>query len=87
MEYKIIDKSVRLQPSLPSDRPGSLVGGVRSWEELPKLESCFSWSSGLGLRLKKLMIFPDVVLLPGLGKVGDDVVASDDIGEVSSIAS
>jgi hypothetical protein len=45
----------------------SLVGGVRSCEELPKLESCFPCSSWpRGLRLKKLFILPEVVCLLGL---------------------
>jgi hypothetical protein len=76
-----------LQSSLFSDRPGSLVGGVRSWEELPKLESCFGESSCLGFRLKKFLILPEVVFRPGLGQVGDAVVESVPDCVVSSIAS
>jgi hypothetical protein len=68
---------VLIQSSLLSDRPGSLVGGVRNCEELPKLDNCFSGSLWLlGFRLKKLIIFPVVVFLPGLGQVGEVVVES-----------
>lgn len=50
---------------------------MRSWEELPKLDNCFSGSLWLlGFRLKKLIIFPVVVFLPGLEHVGEVVVES-----------
>jgi hypothetical protein len=39
-----VEKKWRVQSSLLRDRPGSLVGGVRSCEELLKLDSCFSGS-------------------------------------------
>lgn len=59
------------QSSLLTDRPGSLVGGVRSCEELPKEESCFSCSLLLrGLRLKKLFNFSVLLFRPG-GLGGD----------------
>lgn len=73
-----------LVSSLFNDRPGSLVGGVRSCDELPKLESCLCCSSDLGFRLKKLLILPDVVSLPGLWWVGDDV-ADSGFGDVVSM--
>jgi len=60
------------QSSLLTDLPGSLVGGVRSWDELPKEESCFSWSSlFLGFRLKKVFNFSVLLLRPGLELVGE----------------
>lgn len=63
----------RAQPSLCTDRPGSLVGGVvRSCEELPKLESCLPCSScPFGLRLKKFLNRPVVFFLPGLNPVDE----------------
>ena len=61
------------QSSLLAECPGSLVGGVRRCEELPKLDRCFSSSElFFGFHLKKLFSFP-VRLLPGLGMVGDVV--------------
>jgi hypothetical protein len=45
---------------------------VRSWEELPNDDSCFSWSLlFLGFLLKKLLIFPVRLFLPGLALVGE----------------
>lgn len=81
------DSKKSFQSSLFNDRPGSLVGGVRSCEELPKLESCLCCSSCLGFRLKKLLILPVVVFLLGLGKVGDAVLDSVFDNALSSIGS